>query len=285
MGILRDQMEADLKIGNYSPNTMERYLYSATKFAAFHNRSPAEMGRDEVREWLLHLIEVDQSSVSSVKIARAAVLFLYRVTLDRELELESLPVPRQGRRIPVVLSGREVQQLLDQVEKPKYRAIFMAMYGGGLRISEACGLRPEHIDSKRMLICFNGKGDKERCTLLSQRLLEHLRDYWRRERPTNGWMFPGRGKQGHISRKTVHDVLVKVVKSAGITKRVTSHTLRHSCATHLQELGTPLNVIQALLGHSQLRTTETYLHTSREQLARTRSPLDVLGTPSAKILG
>jgi site-specific recombinase XerD len=278
-------MEADLKIGNYSPRTIESYLYYATQFAAFHRRSPDEMGRDEVREWLLDLIEVKQSSVSSVKSARAAVLFLYRVTLSRELELESLPVPRQGRRLPVVLSGREVQQLLEQVEKPKYRAILMAMYGGGLRISEACGLRPEHIDSQRMLICFSGKGDKERCTLLSQRLLEHLREYWRRERPANGWMFPGRTQQGHISRKTVHDVLVKVVKSAGITKRVTSHTLRHSCATHLQELGTPLNVIQALLGHSQMRTTATYLHTSRGQLARTRSPLDVLGTPVAKILG
>ena len=285
MGILRDQMDADLRIGNYSPSTGERYLYYATQFAAFHKRSPEKMGRDEVREWLLHLIEGKGYSASSVKIARAAVLFLYRVTLGRELELASIPVPRQGRRIPVVLSGREVQHLLDQVEKPKYRAIMMAMYGGGLRISEACGLRPEHIDSKRMLICFCGKGDKERCTLLSQRLLECLRDYWRHERPDNGWMFPGRGKQGHISRKTVHDVFVKVVKSADFTKRVTPHTLRHSYATHLQELGVPLTVIQKLLGHSQMRTTEIYVHTSRGLLARTQSPLDVLGTPAAKILG
>jgi site-specific recombinase XerD len=278
-------MEADLKIGNYSPNTRDRYLYYAEQYAAYHGRSPAEMGRDEVRKWLVHCIEEKRYCPSTVQVARAAVVFLYRVTLVRELELEHLPVPRQGRRIPVVLSGREVQHLLDQIVKPKYRAIVMAMYGGGLRISEACGLRPEHIDSKRMLLHFRGKGDKERCTLLSQRLLEYLRDYWRHERPSNGWLFPGRGKQGHISRKTVADVFRQVVRSIGFTKRVTPHTLRHSYATHLQEMGTPLTVIQALLGHSRMRTTEVYLHTSRGLLARTTSPLDVLGTPAAKILG
>jgi site-specific recombinase XerD len=201
------------------------------------------------------------------------------------MEMECIPVPRQGRRLPVVLSGREVQQLLDHVKKPKYRAIVMTMYGGGLRVSEACRLRPEHIDSKRMLLCFAGKGNKERCTLLPQRLLEYLRGYWRYERHDNGWMFPGQGDQGHVSPKTVQEVFSKVVKSAGFTKRVTTHTLRHSYATHLQELGTPLNVIQKLLGHSQMRTTEIYLHTSQEQLARTQSPLDVLGTPAAKVLG
>jgi len=285
MGILRDQMEADLKIGNYSPKTQDRYLYYASQFAAHHDRSPAEMGRDEARAWLLHLIEDRKYKPSTIKVARAAVLFLYRVTLDREMELECLPVPRQGRRIPVVLSGREVQHLLDQVKKPKYRAIIMAMYGGGLRVSEACRLRPEHIDSKRMLLCFRGKGDKERCTLLSQRLLEYLREYWRDERPNNGWMFPGQRRHSHVSSKTIQDVFHKVVNSAGFTKRVTTHTLRHSYATHLQELGTSLAVIQKLLGHSQMRSTEVYLHTSREVLSRTRSPLDVLGTPAAKILG
>jgi len=187
--------------------------------------------------------------------------------------------------VPEVLSGVEVEQLLGLIRKPKYRAIVMAMYGGGLRVSEACSLRPEQIDSKRMVIRLRGKGDKERYTLLSERLLAYLREYWRAERPEGGWLFPGRGMQGHISRKTVGEVLGKVVRKAGFKKRVTTHTLRHSYATHLQELGTPLTVIQTLLGHSQLRATETYLHTSREVLSRTKSPLDVLGTPAAKILG
>jgi site-specific recombinase XerD len=278
-------MEADLKIGNYSPNTQDRYLYYAEQYATYHMRSPAEMGRDEGLEWLLHQVEVLRRSPATIQVSRAAVVFLYRVTLGRELELESIPVPRQGRRVPVVLSGDEIARLIGLFRQPKYKAIVMAMYGSGLRVSEACSLRPEHIDSKRMLIRIRGKGDKERFTLLSQRLLSSLRDYWRADRPEGGWMFPGRTKQGHLSRKSVHDALSKVVKEAGFTKRVTTHTLRHSCATHLQELGTPLTVIQALLGHSQLRSTETYLHTSRELLSRTKSPLDVLGTPAAKVLG
>ncbi len=285
MGILRDRMEADLKIGHYSEATRTRYVYYAEQFAAYHHRSPAKMGRDEVREWLVYLIERRRYRASTVKVARSALVFLYQRTLGRELELEGLPIPRQGRRVPEVLSGVEVERLLGLFRKPKYRAIVMAMYGGGLRISEACSLRPEQIDSKRMLIRIRGKGDKERYTLLSQRLLDYLRDYWRAERPEGGWMFPGRGKRGHLSRASVEKALRKTVGEAGFTKRVTSHTLRHTCATHLKELGTPLTDIQALLGHSQMRSTETYLHTSCEALARPKSPLDVLGTPVAKILG
>ncbi len=285
MGILRDRMEADLKIGRYSMATRDHYLRFAERFAAYHSRSPAEMGRDEVLEFLVHLVDEERLGPDSVRQARSSLVFLYRKTLGRELDLERIPVPRKGRRVPVVLSGCEIERLLALFHKPKYRAIVMTMYGGGLRISEACSLRPEHIDSKRMLLCFRGKGDKERCTLLSQRLLEYLRAYWRYARPDNGWMFPGRSKPGHVSRKTVGTVFSKVVKSAGFTKRVTPHTLRHSYATHLLELGTDSTVVKSLLGHSQLRTTEIYLHTSREHLARTTSPLDVLGTPAAKILG
>jgi site-specific recombinase XerD len=278
-------MEADLKIANYSAVTRECYLRCAARFAAYHGRSPAEMGRDEVREWLVHLIEDRQLGPEAVKQGRTAVLFLYRVTLGQDLNLESIPVPRKQKRIPAVLSGREVQQLLDLIDKPKYRAIVMSMYGGGLRIAEACGLRPEHIDSKRMLLGFVGKGNKERCTLLSERLLSYLRDYWRLTRPTNGWMFPGQGNRGHITRRSVARVLAQVVKTAGINKHVTTHTLRHSFATHLVEMGTDVSVVKALLGHSRLRSTEVYLHTSRALLARTKSPLDLLGTPAASVLG
>jgi len=285
MGILRDRMEADLKIGNYSEATRTRYLYYAEQFAVYHWRSPAEMGRDEVREWLVYLIDRRRYRAATVKVARSALVFLYQRTLGREFELEHLPIPRQGRRLPEVLSGVEVERLLGLFRKPKYRAIVMSMYGGGLRISEACSLRPEQIDSKRMLIRLRGKGDKERYTLLPQRLLDSLRDYWRAERPKGDWLFPGRGKQGHLTRSSVEKALRKVVGEAGFAKRVTSHTLRHSCATHLKELGTPLSDIQALLGHSHLRSTETYLHTSRVALARVKSPLDVLGTPAATILG
>ena len=163
--------------------------------------------------------------------------------------------------------------------------ILSAMYAAGLRISEACALRPEDSDSKRMVIRVRGKGDKERCTLLSQRLLSGLRDYWRKTRPQGGWLFPGGTRDGHVGKDTARRVFHKAVRAAGITKEVTPHALRHSFATHLIDAGTDVTVVQALLGHASLRATEVYTHTSVEQIARTKSPLDVLGTPAGSVLG
>ncbi len=285
MGQLRDQMEADLKIGGYSPSTRTTYLFYARKFAGHFMRSPADMGAEEVRQFLLYLVEGRGVSRSTLRQVRSSLHFLYAVTLNRPVEVEWLPIPRKEKRLPVVLSGTEVAALLDAVRGPKYRAVLMAMYAGGLRISEACRLRPEDIDSRRRVIRIRGKGEKERCTLLSERLLDHLRDYWRHVRPHEGWLFPGRTKQGHAAKETVRNVFHKAVRVAGIQKPATPHSLRHSFATHLIDAGTDVTVVKALLGHSSLRATEVYAHTSVEQLARTTSPLDLLGTPGGRILG
>ena len=284
MGSLRDRMEADLKIGGYSRTTRIEYLRQARNFAAFHMRSPEDMGADEVRQWLLHLVEARGLGPSAVNGSRAAVKFLYKVTLNRPVEVEAVPVTRRRKKIPVVLSGTEVTQLLEAIRSLKYRTMVMTTYSAGLRISETCRLRPENIDSKRMLIHVRGKGDKERYTLLSKRLLTCLRDYWRRTRPSNGWLFPGRRKDGRVSHATVRSALQKAAKTAGITKRVTPHTLRHSFGTHMVELGVDVTVVQALLGHSSVRTTQVYTHTRVAQLSRTESPLDLLGTPAGQIL-
>lgn len=285
MGSLLDHIEGDMIIAHFTEGTRKHYLRCIAQYLEYHSRPPEELGRDEIRQWLVHLVEDRQLGVDTLRVSRSAVLFLYRVTLNMPMETEAIPVPRKDKRIPVVLSGREVEQLLEAIRRMKYRAITMAMYGAGLRISEACGLRVEHIDSQRMLLHFPGKGRKERCTILSQRLLTYLRRYWQLERPPGPWLFPGDQGADHVSRKTVSEVFLKAVRSVGFTKRVVSHTMRHSFATHLLEMGTPLPVIKELLGHSWMRTTEVYLHASREHLARTVSPLDVLGTPSAKILG
>ena len=285
MGQLRDQMEADLKIGGYSPNTQKIYLLYARKFAAHFMRSPAEMGADEIRKFLLYLVEEKNASRETIRQVRASLRFLYRVTLNRPVEIEWLPVPRKQKRLPVVLSGREVSALLVGIEVPKYRMILAGMYSAGLRISEACSLRPEDIDSGRMVIRVHGKGDKERYTLLSERLLVELRDYWRQARPANGWLFPGGTRAGHVGKETARKVFHKAVRAAGITKEVTPHALRHSFATHLIEAGTDVTVVQALLGHASLRATEVYTHTSVEEIARTTSPLDLLGTPGGAIFG
>jgi len=162
----------------------------------------------------------------------------------------------------------------------------MAMYAGGLRISEACRLRPEHIDSQRMVIHLRAaKGGVDRYTMLSPRLLLALRDYWRSNPPHNGWLFPGKTAAGHLSPDSVRTVFRKTLAQVGIRKTVSPHVLRHSFATHLLESGTDVTVIQALLGHASLRATQVYTHISVEHIARTPSPLDLLGTPAAAILG
>ena len=285
MGQLRDQMEADLKIAGYSLSTRTTYLFYARKFAAYFMRSPAEMGADEVRQFLLHLIEERKASRETIRQVRAALRFLYAVTLDRPVEVEWVPVPRRQKRLPVILSGTEVVALLDAVRGPHYRAILMTMYAAGLRISEACRLRREQIDSKRGAIRIPGKGGTERYTLLSDRLLAHLRDYWRHAQPPGDWLFPGRTRDGHVSKETTRKVFRQAVLAAGITKKVTPHSLRRSFATHLIDTGTDVTVVQALLGHRSLRATQVYVHTSVEQIARARSPLDLIGTPDGRILG
>lgn len=285
MGQLREKMEADLKIGRYSEKTQQIYVYYAQKFADYFEKSPAKMGADEVRQFLLYYVEERKVSRSTLKQTRAALKFLYAVTLNRPIEVEWLPVPRQEKRLPVVLSGTEVFAILNAIRKPKYHAILTTVYAGGLRISEACCLHPTDIDSKRMVITIRGKGDKERLTMLSGRLLCYLRAYWRSERPEGGWLFPGFTKAGHISPKTAWTVFHDVIKDVGITKKVTPHSLRHAFATHLIESGTDVTVVQALLGHNSILTTQIYTHVSMGQIASTPSPLDILGTPAAHIFG
>jgi integrase/recombinase XerD len=285
MGKLRNRMEADLKLAGYSPETRTIYLCYARLYAKHHMRSPAEMGEEEIRQYLLHMIERKGISPETYRQIRAALNFLYSVTLKRPLEVAHLPVQRRKERLPVVLSGTEVQALLEGIRSPIYRTIFTAQYAAGLRISEACRLRPEDIDSKRMVIHVrSGKGDRDRYTVLSTRLLASLREYFRLYRPAE-WLFPARTRVGHVPPPAARRVLHAAVASAGLTKRITPHVLRHSFATHLLESGVDIPVIQALLGHKSIHTTNVYTHVSLEHIGRTRSPLDLLGTPAAKLLG
>lgn len=285
MGQLHDRMEADLKLGGYSPGTRKIYLMYARQFAKHFLRSPAEMGEEEIRRFLLYRVEEQGISRETYRQIRAALTFLYAITLRRPVEVAYLPTQRKPKPLPVVLSGTEVAAVLDAVHSPKYRAVLMVVYAGGLRIAEACRLRPEHIDAKRrVLLVQAGKGSRDRYTVLSQRLLQHLRRYYRSERP-QGWLFPGHTAAGHASPDTVRHVLHAARRDAGLRKHVTPHVLRHSFATHLLETGTDVTVVQALLGHSSLRATAVYTHVRIPHIGRTRSPLDLLGTPAAGVLG
>jgi integrase/recombinase XerD len=285
MGQLQERMRADLALAGYSPATCAQYLRSARQYTKHFMRPPEEMGEDEVRAYLLHLINERKLSCETIDVARAALKFLYATTLRRPIVVEHLPVMRHPRRLPEVLSGTEVSSLLEAVTRQKYRALLMALYAGGLRVSEGCRLRPEDIDSRRMLIHVReGKGGRDRYTLLSTRLLHYLRDYYRACRPKE-WLFPSRTRTGYASRKTVSKVLAQALAKSGIKKHVSAHTLRHSFATHLLECGVDVIVIRALLGHGSVRVTELYTRVSLEHIGRVKSPLDVLGTEEATVLG
>lgn len=286
MGKLRDRMKADLRLRNLRPGTQANYLNCARALAAYHHRSPAEMDWQDVRSFLLHLREEKGLSPSTQKVYVAALKFLYAVTLNRPEVVRPFFMPRVPQHVPEILSGKEVEALFQAVEDLKYRAVLMTTYGAGLRIAETCSLHIQDIDSKRMLIRVrDGKGGRQRYTILSQRLLEVLRTYYKHERPQGPYLFPGAQPDTPLSRDAVRQVLRKAAERTGLTKRVTPHILRHSFATHLLESGTDIRVIQVLLGHRSIRTTTGYAQVSTRHIARTTSPLDLLGTEKAEPLG
>jgi len=280
-------MAADLKIAGYSDSTAQIYLIYARKFVDHYQRPPQQLGTNHIRNYLLYLIEDQNVSRSTLRQARAALRFLYSVTLGKPQVIDWLPPARKICTLPEILSGTEVEALFSAVHHVMYRTMMMTMYSGGLRNIETCRLMPQDIDSKRMLIHVRrGKGGVDRYTILSQRMLGQLRFYWQHHRPhLDGYLFPSATRLGHACTQTVRNVFRRAREDAGITKKATPHTLRHSFATHLLECGYDVTLVQALLGHRQLSTTQRYAHLPVDHLARTCSPLDILGTDRADVLG
>lgn len=281
MGQLRDRMEQDLILRRLSPATRRNYLLYCRKFAAHYWRRPEELGEGEIRAYLLHLIQVEQVSYATYRQIVAALKFLYTVTLARGWEVERIAFPRHRQgRLAEVLRQDQLVQLFAALRRPKYRALLMSSYAAGLRISEACQLRVEDIDSRRMVIRVRyAKGAKQRYTILSRQLLTVLREYWKIERPPE-WLFPAQGPSGHVVPETVRGVFRKARQQVGLGKWSTPHTLRQSFATHLLESGTELVVIQALLGHSTIKTTSMYAHVRTDQIRKVTSPFDFLPPPA-----
>lgn len=280
MGKLRDRMEQDLILKGLAATTRRNYLLYCHKFAAHFGRSPEELGEAEIRAFLMHLIQVEQVSYATYRQILAALKFLYRTTLGREWEVNRVPFPRhRPARLPCVLRDDQLRALFAALKSPKYRALFMTCYAAGLRIGEACRLQVGDIDSRRMVIrVTQGKGAKERYTVLSPHLLETLRVYWKLLRPSV-WMFPGQGAAGPVSPDAVRAVFRTAREQVGLGAWCTPHVLRHSFATHLLEAGTDLVVIQALLGHTSIKTTCIYTHVSTDRIGKVTSPLDGLQIP------
>ncbi len=259
MGALRDRMEADLQLRGLSDSTCDVYLRCAYKFAEYFRRSPAEMGSEEVREFFGWLFRETGAKPSTVGCYAAALKFLYGVTLERPEVAVTIPRPKVPRQQPTVLSGTEVESVFEALTSRKYKALYMLMYGTGLRVHEACEVQVDDIDGKRGLLCVReGKGGHSRYAVLGQRLLEELRGYWAAVRPRRPWLFPGRNPTKAINPRGVQRALREAARSCGITKYVTPHTLRHSYATHLEESGVDIRTIQVLLGHACLNSTARY---------------------------
>jgi len=282
MGKFQEQMKTDLLLKRYSPHTTRAYLRCIRDFAKYFMRPPAEMGATEVRQFLLHLTQERKVSAGLQTMYVSALKFLYRITLRRPGVVEHLPYPKRPKTFPEVLTRQEVLSLFAAIKSTKYKALLATAYGAGLRISEVCTLKPTDIDSQRMLIHVRlGKGNKDRYVLLGETMLTLLREYYQTARRKGDYLFPGQKLHNPLCPNAVRMVLKKITRKAGLSKKITPHTLRHSFATHLLESGYNIRVIQALLGHASIRTTQQYTHiTDRlltdRLLSLTRSPLDLI---------
>jgi integrase/recombinase XerD len=278
MTALRQRMLEDLRIRNCAPSTVECYIRAVAAFAKHFNKSPDQLGPEEIRKYQLFLLNEKKVKLSTYIQAVAALRFFYRNTLNQKIDIDRIPLPRYEAKLPVILTREEVKALLEAPRNLGHRAILATLYGAGLRVSEATNLKVSDLDRARHLIHVRGgKGHKDRQVMLSDQLREVLAAYWRWKRPAE-WLFPGDNPGRPIARKSVFEACKKAARRAGITKSVHPHSLRHAFATHLLDDGVSLAIIQALLGHTNLKTTARYLHVSDTAVRATKSPLEMLGS-------
>ena len=273
---LTQRMAEDMKLRNMSQSTIDAYTYHVGRFADFLGASPKQATPEDVRSFQLHLIEVRKVGWSSFNQAVCGLRFLYRHTFPREWAVKMVPFGKRPKTLPEVLSGEEVSRLMECVTNLKHRTFLLTLYSAGLRLNEAANLRISDIDSQRMqLKVACGKGAKERRVPLSPRLLNELREYWKKYHPPE-YLFPGRTNDVPLAPTTIQKVCKTAVLRSGINRNITPHTLRHSFATHLLEAGVDLLAISRLLGHKSFSTTMKYLHVRQLHLNSVPSPADWL---------
>ena len=272
---LRRRMIEDMTVRNLAPTTQRSYISAVARFSRFFGRSPDRLDLDDVRTFQVHLVS-QGVSWGNLNQTVAALRFFYGVTLGHAEVPERIPYARAPRSLPEILSPEEVIRFLEAVAGFKCRIALATAYGAGLRASEVATLQISDIDGTRKLIRVrHGKGGRDRHAMLSDQLLGILRVYWRLTRP-DPWLFPGRDRATPIHPTALNAACRSARAAAGLSKRVTVHTLRHSFATHLLEAGTDIRIIQVLLGHSHLSTTARYTQVARTTIQQTQSPLDRL---------
>ena len=274
---MRERMIEDMRIRGIKETTQKGHIRAVKNFAAFLGRPPDTATPEELRAYQLHMTDTDVS-IATFNTRIVSLRLFFGVTCGREEMKRYMQFRRKPRKLPVVLSIEEIDDLLAAVPGPglKYRAALSISYGAGLRASEVCNLKVTDIDSDRMLIHVDdGKNGKDRKAMLSPGLLDLLRDYWLEARP-EGWLFPGKPKINPLSPRQLNRAFTSAKHMAGINKPATLHTMRHSFATHLLEANTDVRVIQVLLGHSKLSTTARYTHVATKTIRDTPSPFEAL---------
>ncbi|MBY3502827.1 tyrosine-type recombinase/integrase [Rhizobium laguerreae] len=272
---LRRRMIDDMTIRNLSPATQRSYLHAVTKFSRYFGRSPDRLGLEDVRAFQVHLVS-SGLSWPALNQTVCALRFFFGVTLGHGEIPERIAYARTPAKLPTILNGDEIVRFLEAVPSLRTRTALTTAYAAGLRASEAVHLRVRDIDGERGIIRVeHGKGGKDRNVMLSAQLLAILRVYWRLARP-EVWLFPGRDETKPIDVQVLSSACRSACPAAGIDKRGTVHTLRHSFATHLLESGTDIRIIQVLLGHNNLSTTARYTKVSNTLIRSTTSPLDRL---------
>lgn len=283
---LRQRLIDEVQLRGLSPHTQDSYVRSVAGLAGFYHRSPDRLQDQEIKDYLLHLLREKKLACSSLIVAVSGLRFFYGKVLHRSTTTieEALPRMKKPVQRPKVYSVQELELLFQRPKlNRRHRAMFMATYAAGLRVSELCQLRLADLQSDRHQIhVVQGKGKKDRYTLLSPRLLEELRGYWRLYRPKD-WLFPSVVyPDRHLSQDAVQRAFTDTVKAAGLPDRGGIHSLRHSFATHLLEAGVDLLTLQRLMGHTRLSTTTTYLHVRQERLAQVTSALDLIDFSRAR---
>jgi len=274
---LRKKFIEDLTFAGYCAGTRKDYVGGVRRMSEFYKCSPDKLTIEQIRGYIIYLIEVKKLAVSTIKHVVRGSQLLYTLTLDRDWEQLGIKAPQGRKRLPVVLSKKELGRIFNSTRNLKHRTIFTVIYSGGLRIREVVRLKIADIEKDRMLIkVMHGKYGKQRYTLLGKKTLELLRVYWQQYKPSD-WLFPsGQYPQNHLSERTVQKELLKAVRKAKIKKKnVVAHSLRHSFATHLLEAGVNLRIIQELLGHKHVSSTAIYTHVSKNIIGSVESPIDV----------
>jgi len=267
------KLVTELKLRGASPNTIKKYLYVNRHFLEFIKRDPAEISEDELKSYLAELLDKGQQH-SSVALARSALLFYYNDVLERGFL--KIKTPKIQKKLPIVLTKEEVKRLIGAAGHEKSALLIKLLYASGLRISECLNLKVEDLEpSQRIAWVRGGKGGKDRMVILSRGLVQELQGYLAKQGIVSGLILRGRNGKA-MTPRNAQKIVRNAARNAGITKPVTPHKLRHSFATHLREAGTDLRVIQELLGHASIQTTEIYTHVSSEEKRRVVSPLDAL---------